>query len=137
MKKIIAIIIAFAILFLLSSPAYAINKDLAEEIAGILEENNTTATSIALIEADGSWHTLGLGFTDKSLAKPVDEHTLFRIGSVSKIFTALAVLKLVEEGELGLNDPIRDWVDDVEFNNPWESEYPVRIVHLLSQIGTD
>ena len=132
MKKIISSVIAVAILFLFFSPAHAASKDLTEEITGILENNNTTTASIALIEADDSWHTLGIGFTDKSMEKPVDEHTLFRIGSVSKIFTALAVLKLVEEGKLGLNDPVRGWAKDVEFNNPWESEYPVRIVHLLS-----
>jgi CubicO group peptidase (beta-lactamase class C family) len=79
-----------------------------------------------------SWHTLAIGIADKTTEKPVDADTLFRIGSISKIFTSLSILKLVEDEKLGLNDPIRDWVEEVEFQNPWENESPVRIVHLLS-----
>jgi CubicO group peptidase (beta-lactamase class C family) len=132
-KKYVLAILTFFILLTLSLPGYTMDKDLEAEITRILEENNTTAASIAIIESDGSWHTLGIGVRDKTSGKPVDADTLFRIGSVSKIFTSLAILKLVEEDKLGLNDPIRDWVaGEVEYNNPWESESPVRIVHLLS-----
>ena len=132
MKKYLLIVLMLFILLASSLPGYAMNKDLEAEISRVLEENNTTAASIAIIEPDGGWHTLGIGIADKTTEKPVDADTLFRIGSVSKIFTSLAILKLVEEDRLGLNDPIRDWVEEVEFHNPWENESPVRIVHLLS-----
>ena len=132
MKKYVWIILALFTLLALSSPGFSMNKDLEDEISRILEENNTTAASIAVIESNGNRHTLGIGIADKTTEQPVDADTLFRIGSVSKIFTSLSILKLVEDEELGLNDPIRDWVEEVEFYNPWENESPVRIVHLLS-----
>lgn len=131
MKK--CIMIVLCLLMLVGSiPGYATTKDLESEIRHILEENNTTAVSIAMIDADGNQKTLAIGVADKTTSKPVDADTLFRIGSVSKMFVTLSVLKLAEEGKLALNDPIRNWVDEVEFYNPWEEEYPVRIVHLLS-----
>ncbi len=65
-----------------------------------------------MIESGGSRHTLGIGIADKTTEKPVDADTLFRIDSVSKNLTSLAILKLVEEEKLGLDDPIRDWVED-------------------------
>ncbi len=132
MNKFLLTVLSLFILFALPLPGYAMDKELEAEISQILEENNTTAASIAMIESDGSRHTLGIGIADKTTEKLVDADTLFRIGSVSKIFTSLAILKLVEEEKLGLDDPIRDWVEDVEFHNCWENESSVRIVHLLS-----
>lgn len=131
MKKYLLFFLIFFTLTL-SFPSYSMTKDLEKQIFEILEDNNTTAVSISMIESNGKWHTLGIGAADKTMKKPVDADTLFRIGSVSKIFTSLSILKLVEEEKLGLNDPIQNWVEDVEFHNPWENEYPVRIVHLLS-----
>lgn len=131
MKKCFVFFLVFFTLFL-SFPSYSMTKDLEEQILEILNDNNTTAASISLIESNGNRHTLGVGVADKTTKKPVDSDTLFRIGSVSKIFTSLSILKLVEEEKLGLYDPIRNWVEDVEFHNPWENEYPVRIVDLLS-----
>ena len=132
MCKYLFAVLTLFIIFSIPLPGYAIDKALEAEISRILEENNTTAASIAIIDSAGSWYTLGFGVTEKTSGKPVDADTLFRIGSISKIFTSLSILKLVEEDKLGLNDPIRDWVEEVEFHNQWESESPVRIVHLLS-----
>ena len=57
--------------------------------------------------------------------------TLFRIGSISKGFAALSILKLVEQGKLTLNDTVRSLVPEIQFQNPWEATDPVRVVHLL------
>ena len=62
---------------------------------------------------------------------PLTAETLFRIGSVSKSFAALAALKLQEEGKLKLTDTVRQWVPEVAFTNPWEATDPVRLVHLM------
>ncbi len=57
--------------------------------------------------------------------------TLFRIGSISKMFVSLSVLMLQEQGQLALDDLVRSRIPDVAFENPWEQTDPVRIVHLL------
>ena len=131
MKKCIMFILCLLML-VGSIPSYATTKDLESKIKKILEDNNTTAVSIATIDADGNRETLVIGVADKTSNKEVDADTLFRIGSISKMFVTLSVLKLAEEGKLALNDPIQNWVEDVEFYNPWEDENPVKIVHLLS-----
>ena len=56
---------------------------------------------------------------------------MFRIGSTSKMFVALSVLKLVEEGKLSLDDRVAGLAPDVIFENPWEPTDPVRLVHRL------
>jgi CubicO group peptidase (beta-lactamase class C family) len=72
-----------------------------------------------------------IGKADVATNKPVTPETLFRIGSVSKSFAALAALKLQEEGKLKLSDTLKQWLPEVAFENPWESTDPVRLVHLM------
>ncbi len=51
----------------------------------------------------------GFGFADLEKKVPVTTETKFRIGSVSKQFTAAAILRLADEGKLGLNDPLEKY----------------------------
>lgn len=62
--------------------------------------------------------------------------TVFRIASMTKSFTALAILKLRDEGKLSLEDPVGKWIP--EFNRmplPTRDSAPLRIRHLLSHSG--
>jgi CubicO group peptidase (beta-lactamase class C family) len=47
------------------------------------------------------------------------------------MFVSLAILKLVEEGKLSLNDKLSDLAPEIEFENPWEKTNPIRVVNLL------
>ncbi|NGP46312.1 serine hydrolase [Bacillaceae bacterium SIJ1] len=58
------------------------------------------------------------------------ENTLFRVASVSKVFTAAAVLQLVEEGALDIEDDIRLYLPGIPFENPYDE--PVTIADLLA-----
>ncbi len=55
----------------------------------------------------------GYGFSDQAAKEKAKPETLFRIASVSKTITAVAVLKLVQEGKLGLDDRAFDILDDL------------------------
>ncbi|MBI2861622.1 MAG: beta-lactamase family protein, partial [Chloroflexi bacterium] len=48
----------------------------------------------------------GFGFADIETERRPDEHTLFRVGSITKTFTATAIMQLYDEGKLRLDDPI-------------------------------
>jgi CubicO group peptidase (beta-lactamase class C family) len=62
--------------------------------------------------------------------KPVDpDDTLFRVGSVSKLFTATAVMQLVERGEVDLDTDVDEYID---FDLPRRFDTPVTLRHLLS-----
>ncbi len=105
--------------------------ELKAAIEKIRTETNTPAIGIALVNKNGPYWIAGLGEANIETHTPADENTLFRIGSISKMFAALAILKLQEEGKLNLNNKVRDLVPEIEFENPWEETNPVRIVHLL------
>ncbi len=66
------------------------------------------------VVADGRLvHFGGLGVQNIDSRKPVDRRTLFRIASMSKAFTALAILKLRDEGRLSLDRPAETYVPEL------------------------
>ncbi|MEM6782233.1 MAG: serine hydrolase [Bacteroidota bacterium] len=84
----------------------------------------------------------GYGVADVVTGRPVDpERTLFRIGSVSKALTALAVTRLIDDGRLAYDEDVAAYVDGIV--NLSGSDEPVTIEHLLThtaafdQIGLD
>ncbi|MDQ2075928.1 serine hydrolase [Marinimicrobium sp. ABcell2] len=115
------------------TPKEAINtlEKLQAAVALAFEETDTTALGIAVIDRGELIWLEAMGQANVEKQIPATPDTLFRIGSISKMFTALSVLKLVEEGRLDLNAPLRELVPEVAFDNPWEAEHPVRLVHML------
>lgn len=86
------------------------------------------------IVADGDLiHTGGLGTTRLGLDARPDRDSVFRIASMTKSFTAAAVLSLRDEGRLRLDDPVARWVPDLaDLTGPTVDSPPITIEHLLT-----
>lgn len=73
----------------------------------------------------------GYGVADKDTKEAVDPtSTVFRIASVSKSFTAVAAMQLIEQGKINLKDDFLKYVPDLKVENPFNT--PVTIEHLLT-----
>ena len=74
---------------------------------------DVAGVSMAVVHRDSqhTW-TRGIGFGDVENERAVTEHTLFDIGSVTKLFTAVAVMQLVEAGLIDLDEPITTYLPD-------------------------
>ena len=105
--------------------------ELQTAIEKILQETKTPGAAIAIVSRDKAEWVDGIGLADVAAHQPVTAETLFRIGSTSKSFVALAALQLQEEGKLKLTDTVNQWLPDVAFSNPWEATDPVRLMHLM------
>ena len=78
-----------------------------EQAAQLMEMMSIAGMTIAMVDIDNdfTWfHTLG--YADATNQIPVTEQTLFNIGSTAKVFTAVAIMQLVEAGVLDLDEPI-------------------------------
>ena len=138
LKKLLTI---FVFVFISQSLIFAqykgrINKpqtlsELQDSIQKILINTNTPGAGVVMVSADSVVLLKGFGKADVERNLDVNENTMFRLGSVSKLFVGLAILKLQEEGRLNLKDKLRDVLPNLEIVNPWESEYPIRIENLL------
>jgi CubicO group peptidase (beta-lactamase class C family) len=112
-------------------PVPQTTEELQQAIADVLKETKTPGAGVVLVSKDEVLWTAGIGLADRATGRQVTPETMFRAGSISKSFVALALLKLQEEGKLQLDDRIHDLVGDIEFTNPWEETDPLRLVHLL------
>ena len=103
------------------------------ETLAIEDFNDRTLAGLALgVVRDGELERfVGLGVADARTERPVDARTAFRIGSISKTMTAIAVLQLVEDGRLALDDPIGDHLRSVRVDAP-RGAPAVTIRHLLT-----
>ena len=73
----------------------------------LMEALSIAGMTVAVVDIDSGWTWLqGFGYADVANQVSVNEHTLFNIGSTAKVFTSIAILQLVEEGVLDLDEPI-------------------------------
>ena len=78
-------------------------------------------------------HTGVTGYRDVAAKAPVDADTVFRIASMTKSFTAMAILKLRDEGKLSLDDPAEKYVPEMKaLAYPTTDSPRITIRHLLS-----
>ena len=78
-------------------------------------------------------HVKALGVRSRASGEPVTPETLFRIASMTKSFTALAILKLRDEGRLSLEDPVSKWIPELaRWSYPTRDTAPIRVRQLLT-----
>src|SRR6266852_3403843 len=106
-------------------------EELQKAIKSELEKNHVPGAGVALISRGELLWCGGIGDADAASKKPITCDTEFRVGSISKTFVALALLKLQEEGKINLEARLHDIAPEVPVQNAWESAHPVRVVNLL------
>ena len=86
------------------------------------------------IVVDGRVVHIGVtGYRDLESKAPVDSNTVFRIASMTKSFTAMAILKLRDDGKLSLDDPVERYVPELKgLRYPTTDSPKITIRHLLS-----
>jgi CubicO group peptidase (beta-lactamase class C family) len=84
---------------------------LSDVVSSLAEELRVPGVSVGLLH-DGEEHYACHGVTSIDNPLPVDERTLFLCGSTTKTFTATAVMRLVEQGLVDLDEPVRRYLPD-------------------------
>lgn len=120
-----------------ASAAPLTRADLEPWLDGFLDyelQRGDIAGGVVVIVKDGEvLLQKGYGYDDVEKRRPVDpERTLFRGGSVGKLFTETAVMQLVEQGKLDLDAPIDQYLD---FKIPEGFGKPVTLRNLITHTG--
>ena len=98
-------------------------------VARHMEENGTPGLALAVTSRNGLLRVATYGFADLKTRRPVTPETLFEIGSISKSFTAIALLQLREEGRLDPQAPVTRYLPWFEIPTEYE---PITVHQLLS-----
>lgn len=94
-------------------------------------KSDILGAAVAIVQDGRPLLVKGYGCANLETNEQVTENTHFCIGSCTKSFTGLSFLRLLDEGRIDLNTPVREIAPEIEINNPWKDTDPVRIVHLL------
>jgi CubicO group peptidase (beta-lactamase class C family) len=104
-----------------------------EAVDAIWRGHAVPGTAVGLL-ADGEEWTAGFGVTNVDHPLPVDADTVFQIGSITKTFTATALMRLVEQGRVALDTPVREYLPDLRLRDE-EVAKRVTLRHLLTHRG--
>lgn len=114
-----------------ADPAQAIMDRTFQRLgAEFVENGRTDGMSIAVVK-DGKARFYNFGSVSREKAQAPTEHSVYEIGSISKIFTSLVLAHAVGEGKIGLQDDIRRYLPGEYPNLAYEGT-PVRIVDLAN-----
>ncbi|MDQ2077008.1 serine hydrolase [Marinimicrobium sp. ABcell2] len=106
-------------------------SELQQALNTIQQETGVPSIGVALVDSDGPVWVSAIGQADIEHQKPATADSIYRMGSVSKMFAGVAVMQLVDQGRLSLEDRLADLLPEFEFQNRWEETDPIRVVHLL------
>ncbi|MBC8066304.1 MAG: beta-lactamase family protein, partial [Chlorobia bacterium] len=95
-----------------------------------MRDKDLPALSIALVDDQQIVWAKGFGFADAKAKIPATAETVYRVGSVSKLFTDIAIMQLVEQGKLDLDVPVTRYLPDFHPRNPFGK--PVTLRQLMS-----
>jgi CubicO group peptidase (beta-lactamase class C family) len=83
---------------------------------------------------EGNEYAAGFGVTSVTNPLPVTDDTTFQIGSITKTFTATATMRLVEQGKLDLDEPIRTYLPWLKLSSE-EATARVTLRHIFNHTG--
>ena len=102
-------------------------------VAAQKESNHVAGMAVAVVAKGRVFFAKGYGMADRAAGKKVDpERTLFRVGSVSKLFTWTAVMQLVDQGKLDLKADVNKYLAGSPVRVPDTYPQPVTMTHLLT-----
>ena len=91
-----------------------------------MQDKNLPALSVALVDDQTIVWAKGFGYADPEKRIPATSKTVYRIGSVSKLFTDIGVMQLVERGELDLDAQVQKYIPDFHPTNPFGGRITLR-----------
>ena len=90
-----------------------VGKKIDEATTKMLSESGVPSASIAVVKDGKRAYTKAYGLADIASHRPATTSMIYRVGSISKQFTAASILLLAEDGKLSLDDPVGRWLPDL------------------------
>lgn len=94
--------------------------------------NHIVGLSIALVDDQRVVWAKGYGFADRDQRLPATPETLYRVGSVSKLFTASAVMQLAEQGRLDIDRPLQRTLSEFSVSARFPDSSPITPRNLMT-----
>ncbi|MCW9705873.1 serine hydrolase domain-containing protein [Fodinibius salsisoli] len=106
-------------------------KEFGQDFKGGLKDEQIPGAAVAIVKDGRVVLQKGFGVKERGTSEEVDEHTVFRLGSVSKGFASVLTGLMVEEGVVSWDDPVSHYLAKFKLHDPGQTDR-VQIRHLLS-----
>jgi N-acyl-D-amino-acid deacylase len=127
---------ALLLLIFVACPSTALADDaLNASLQALIDRWQIPGGSVSLASDRRVVHTQTAGLANPASSEPVRNSSLFRIASVSKTITAVAILRLAEQGRLGLDQPVFDLLPQYRDGTGDSRANRITIRHLLQHSG--
>lgn len=118
---------------LTDNPGVASSLRLLEKwVASQMEYRNQPGISMGIVHDQDLLWSKGFGSSDLASKTPATPKTIYRIASITKLFTSTAILQLRDAGKLRLDDPIVKYIPAFKIRNGFPDAPPVTVQHLLT-----
>ena len=97
-----------------------------------MKSQRLAGLSIALVGDQQVLWTQGFGWADQRNKQPATAETLYRVGSISKLFTATAVMQMVEAGQIKLDAPVQQVLPQFQMRSRWGAASAITTRQLLT-----
>lgn len=112
-----------------SSKSYQNTKEAAREaVWKVITSGQGSSATVAVMDGGKIVYSEGFGAADRKAGRTVDRSTRFNIGSTSKMFVAVSVLLLVDEGKVSLDDPVVKYIPEFEMKDLRYRDITVRML---------
>ncbi len=105
---------------------------LGDHVQSIVNRQPTVGLAVGLVGTDGLGIFHSHGVADTESKEPISEDTVFRIASITKTFTAIAIMQLWERGLVELDAPVNEYLRSYELGSANAGSQPATIRNLLT-----
>lgn len=120
----------------LATDIAALKPEIDAAFAAFMADNHVPGIVYGVVTPQGLALVAAQGVQDLDAKRPVTPDSLFRIASMTKAFTALAILKLRDDGRLRLDDPAEQYVPEMRrWAYPTNDSPRIRVRDLLHHVG--
>ena len=129
-SKVVLFITIFIVIFFTSKAQLPGNNQLEKLVDSLIAtqlKTNEPGVSVLIAEKDNIVYKKAFGSANIELNVSMQPDMIFRIGSITKQFTATGILQLVEQGKISLQDSIQKYIKDFP-----SKDYPITIENLLT-----
>ena len=131
MKERLLLLIIILMLGFITRAQTLSTEQLKDSIEKIIIDKEIPGGIITVVTKDSVLFQSSYGYADIQNHIKVKEINLFKIASLTKTFTAMAIMRLVKEGKLSLDDELKLIAPEIPFKNKWGNTHPIKIKHLL------
>jgi CubicO group peptidase (beta-lactamase class C family) len=100
-----------------------------------MQKNRVVGLSVALVDKEGVIWTQGFGSADTQQGIKATPSTVYCVGSVTKLFTAAAIMQLHFQGQLNIDKPLATYLPDFQPKSTFASAAPVTLRHIMTHHG--